>query len=340
MGAVLRLPTSVSPLLEDAIGQFVADQQLRGLSPHTVTFYRVTLGPFARYAVGVGCEATDSVTAATLRAFLAEKSAHVGARRLNHYRDAVRVFYDWAIAEGYAGANPAARLGKVREARRIIPTFTEAEVETLLRQPNTGTFIGLRDQVFMLLLLDTGIRLAEAAELQLGDLDFETLTLKVMGKGSKERLVGFSPFLAHHLNSYLTRRASALKSVGLPECPWLFLNQFGARCTRRAFQSQVKVYGARVGLTRVRVSPHTFRHTFAVFFVRHGGSPFHLQRILGHTDLAMSRRYCELADVDFLTKQRELSPLATLNLGTKGQPRLGRAAAVRQGAGCPSRRGG
>ena len=73
----------------------------------------------------------------------------------------------------------------------------------------------------------------------------------------------------------------------------------------------------------MRVSPHTFRHTFAVWFVRKGGSPFHLQRILGHSSLDMSRRYCELADTDAISKQQELSPLSTMSLkGVRPRKRL------------------
>jgi integrase/recombinase XerD len=85
---------------------------------------------------------------------------------------------------------------------------------------------------------------------------------------------------------------------------------------------RLKSYGEEAGITRARVSPHTFRHTFALWFVRNGGSPFHLQKILGHASLDMSRRYCELADVDFLTSQRRLSPLAMTDLGRSGRRRL------------------
>jgi integrase/recombinase XerD len=333
MGAVLRLPTVVSPSLEEAVAEFLADQQLRGLSPRTLTWFRVTLGPVLRYLTSVGCAATEAVTAPMVRQFLVSKQPEVGPRRLNHYRDAVRLFYDWAIAQGYAATNPAANIAKVREPRKIIPTFTEEEVEVLLCQPDTATFLGLRDQVFMLFLLDTGVRISEALGLRLPDLDLGTLTAKVLGKGNKERPVAFSPYLAQRLNTYLAQRASALGAVGLPDPLWVFVNQHGLRCDQRAMHYQLKAYGKQAGITRVRVSAHTFRHTFAVWFVRHGGSPFHLQKCLGHSDLAMSRRYCELADVDFLTKQRELSPLGSLNLGAPGRSRLPRASAGLPAAG-------
>jgi len=203
-----------------------------------------------------------------------------------------------------------------------VPTFSEADLRALLAQPDARTFTGLRDLTFMLLLLDTGIRLSEATGLQLDDVDFTGLTLKVMGKGSKERLVGFSSAFAARLQTYLARRSSALRSVGLAACPWLFVNYYGGKVGSRVLQERLRLYGERAGLAHVRVSPHVFRYTHAVHFVRHGGSPFHLQKALGHSDLSMTRRYCELADTDFLSAQRELSPVAMLNLDPRRHPRL------------------
>ena len=314
MSAVLRLPVSVAPRLQNAFEQFLAETRLRGLSHTTLTWYVVTLGPFLRHALAAGCERTDDVQLTHVRAFLADRQPSVAAGRINQYRKVIRRFFDWAVAEVYAADNPAARIRKLREARTLISTFSERDLHTLLAQPDPKTFIGSRDLTFMLLLLDTGVRLSEALGLRLNDLDFDALTLTVMGKGSKERLVGCSPAFAGRVQDYLTKRAEALASIGLAECPWVFVNQFGTRAHGRTFQDQLKRYGKRAGITRVRVSPHSFRHTFAVWFVRHGGSPFHLQKCLGHADLQMTRRYCELADVDFLSKQRELSPVTTLNL--------------------------
>jgi integrase/recombinase XerD len=174
----------------------------------------------------------------------------------------------------------------------------------------------------MLLLVDTGLRLSETLDLRLGDMDLDSGTVKVLGKGNKERLVGFSGVMERHLRRYVVRREAALAGVGREDSPWLFPNQWGDKGGSKGFQMRLKRYGTAAGITRARVSPHTFRHTFALWFVRNGGSPFHLQKILGHTSLDMSRRYCELANVDFLTSQRELSPLARTDLGAGTRKRL------------------
>lgn len=322
MPGLLARPQNLPVALATAIEEFLADCRLRGLSPRTIEWYKYALGPFARFARARGEADVDAVTQQTVRAFLSEESSRVRPRRLDHYRQAIDRFFKWLIVEGYTDTNPAAHLRKIREPRRLVHAFNEAEVQALLARPDPHTFLGLRDLVFMLLLLDTGLRLSEALGLRVCDLDLHGKTMRVLGKGNKERLVGFSPAMEQHLRRYLARREAALAAIGKPDSGWVFPNQDGNKGGATGYQVRLRRYGQAAGITRVRVSPHTFRHTFALWFVRNGGSPFHLQKILGHSSLDMSRRYCELADVDFLNSQRELSPLAMTDLGSGGRRRL------------------
>lgn len=312
MHTTLLLQTDDRYPLEVAADEFLSECRLRQFSPTTLQWYQYALGPFVRFAIARGERDVASVSPRTVRAFLADEAQRVQARRVNHYRQAIDRFYRWMIEQGEADVNPAAGIAKVREGKRLIGALNEAEVQALLQQPDTGTFLGLRDHVFMLLLLDTGVRLSEALGLQVADLSFAGQTFTVIGKGNRERIVGFSAVLERHLRQYLVRRANALASIGAPDSPWLFPDHHGGRGRPKGFQMRLKRYATSAGVTRVRVSPHTFRHTFALYFVRSGGSPFHLQKILGHTSLEMSRRYCELADEDFIQRQQQLSPLVTL----------------------------
>ncbi len=308
--------------LASAVEEFLADCCLQNLSPTTIEWYRYALQPFVRFASARSETDVDSVTEATVRAFLSEKRAQVQPRRVNHYRQAIDLLYRWLIAEGRTENNPAARFPKLREPRRLVHAFNEGEVEALLAQPDTRTFLGLRDHVFMLTLLDSGIRLSEVLGLQLLDLDLPGNTMRVLGKGNKERMVALSVVMENHLRRYLVRREVALAGIGREDSTWVFPNQSGGRAEGKGYQNRLKRYGKAAGITRVRVSPHTFRHTFSLWYVRNGGSPFHLEKILGHSSLDMSRRYCELADVDFLDSQRQFSPLTMADLGTRGRRRL------------------
>jgi site-specific recombinase XerD len=223
-----------------------------------------------------------------------------GNRERNLFLDngAFDALADWLEERGYVQHNPAASIRKVREPKRLIAALTPDQVTALLAQPDRGLFVGLRDFCFILTLLDTGIRLSEGLDLQLERVDLEDGLARVIGKGDKERDVGFSARLNAELRIYAIKREAAMAP--------------------KAVQRRVRRYGEQAGIRGVRVSPHTLRHTYALNFVRAGGDPFTLQKVLGHTSLATTRRYCELASGDVLRRQRELSPLHTM--GIKVQP--------------------
>ncbi len=170
MRLTLSRQIDLSQPLHAAVEEFLADCRLRQLSPTTLQWYRYTLEPFTRFALAHGEHEVASVSTQTVRAFLAERAERVQANRLNDYREAVDRFCQWLVNQGYANENPVEGIRKAREAKRLIPAFNQEEVEALLGQPNTSSFIGLRDHVFMLLLLDTGIRLSEALGLRVCDL--------------------------------------------------------------------------------------------------------------------------------------------------------------------------
>jgi integrase/recombinase XerD len=321
------------PPWEEACREYLEYLQLQRYSDHTVQWYRFLLGPFGRYLDSVaGVSDPSAVSEQHVLRFLRlvgdggfEGRRAVGARRLNHYRAGLYRFYLWLQRQGYVQHNPAARVEKVREPKRLIQTFTETQVAALLQQSDRTRFVGLRDYCFLLTLLDTGMRLAEALNLKVGDLDLEEMWVNVIGKGDKERRVAISSRLLVELKPYLRKREAAVATVGVPDSPWVFPNDIGTRLCSKGAQKRLKAYGQQADLKRVRVSPHTFRHTFAVNFVRHGGDPFTLQKILGHSSLETTRRYCELADEDVLRRHRELTPLRTMDLNLASAKRIPRS---------------
>ena len=333
--ALRLLPAEVggTPPWRDAAQEFLDALELRRYSPRTVEWYRFMLEPFGRYLAEVA-ETDDpaAVTEKHVLCFLRQLGDEgmggrppVGAQRLNHYREGLKRFFDWLQEQGYVSHNPAARIGKVRQPRKLIQALAEHQVAALLQQPERDRFVGLRDYCFLLLLLDTGLRLSEALGLRVADLDLEVMSAKVQGKGNKERRVGLSPRLLSQLKPYLRRREAAVAALGLPDSPWLFPNDVGGRLCAKAIQKRMKQYGAQAGIQGVRVSPHTLRHTYALSFVRSGGDSFALQKILGHSSLETTRRYCELAEADVMARQRELTPLNTLDLRLTPSRRIPRS---------------
>ena len=195
----------------------------------------------------------------------------------------------------------------------LIDVFSPEQIETVIATCGAD-FVGLRDRAVILVLLDCGLRASETCGLTADDVNWKEHTLKVLGKGRKERLVSFGRATQQALGRYLARR---------PELPTsnLFVTWFGEPMNRHRLYELVKTRCLRAGITGVRASPHTFRHTFATSFLRSGGDCFTLQRILGHEDLAMTRRYSEVSQTDALERHRAYSPADRLSLAEPSQGR-------------------
>ncbi|MFC2058330.1 tyrosine-type recombinase/integrase [Chloroflexota bacterium] len=219
-----------------------------------------------------------------------------------NYTRAIKSFFSFLAREELLPENPMRKVRSPKAPRKVMPTFTEAELERLLSQPNKKSPLGFRDYTFMLTLVDTGIRLSELRGLCLGDVDLANGYLRVMGKGGKERYVPIGAKLSKVLLKY-----QMLHRTRDSGCQSFFLTRDGRLISQKKVQELIRKYGERAGI-RKRCSPHTFRSTSAVLYLRNGGDPFSLQKKLGHSSLAMTRRYSELADSDVRAAHLKYSP--------------------------------
>ncbi|MFC2027957.1 tyrosine-type recombinase/integrase [Chloroflexota bacterium] len=210
------------------------------------------------------------------------------------------------MQEGFIRANPFDYVRLPRAPRKVVTTFSDAQMEALLGAIDTTTAAGFRDHTIILVLLDTALRISELTGLDAPDLYLEEIQLKVMGKGNRERIIPFGKQVQRRLWKYLYHVR--------PQPPEaLFLTTDGRRLSRHRIQKRLADYGRKAGITGVRVSPHTLRHSTAVRFLRNGGDAFSLQRLLGHSSLQMTRHYCELADVDVQRMHTVASPVDNLS---------------------------
>jgi len=196
--------------------------------------------------------------------------------RNNRYR-ALHLFFRWVTDEGYLSQTPLVNISPPKVPRVLVPIFCKEHVEGLLGLCPPSTFVGARDRLLVLMLLGTGIRLEEATRLRLKDVDLTHECVKVLGKGAKERKVYLSKTILRALLRYMALRK--------PEPEALWLSEERRPLTRRGIQTILYKLGKRAEITGVRVSAHTFRHTFAVNFLRAGGTLRHLQEILGHANM-------------------------------------------------------
>jgi len=243
--------------------------------------------------------------------FTQPQGGHLSGHTINGYMRALQAFWAWLEREDFIEENPFTRLKIPKAPRRVIPTFTEAQLRQLFGVINTTSPVGYRDYTIILTLVDTGIRCSELTNLRLSDVNLESRLLKVWGKGSKERLVPIGAKVQKALWKYIT---CYRPQPATPRYDHVFLTRDGRPLTKDRLEAIIERYGKRAGIVGVRVSPHTFRHTMAVTFLRNGGDVFSLQRIFGHSQLEVLKGYVNLAQADISRVHERNSPADNLEL--------------------------
>ena len=197
---------------------------------------------------------------------------------------------------------------KLKKDKPIIETFTKSQIKKLLSVINKEIFVGFRDYVIILLILETGIRISELTSLRVGDVLFEEGVIRISkGKGSKGRLVPFEEKLRKLLKKYLSERGEVYH-------PYLFINRDEGTLKKKTIQERLQSYGKEAGIIGVRCSPHTLRHTMAKFYILSGGDIFSLQKILGHSSMDMVRIYVELFGNEIKEQHSKHSPLKDIEV--------------------------
>ena len=184
--------------------------------------------------------------------------------------------------------------------------LTAAEIGRFLRAARTGTWYGVRNHAILATFCDTGIRLGELIALDVEDVDLGSPSIRVRGKGSKERRAYMGRTLARAFRKWMEVHPF---SVGGEAC---FCTRDGRRLDKRNVARIIERAAARAGLCSRRVHPHLLRHTFATHFIKNGGDPFSLQRLLGHSDIKTTMVYVNLAGVDLEEAHAKASPVDRL----------------------------
>jgi len=279
--------------LAEAIEAFLMEQRARGVSPHSGRAYGGDLGKLLEHAARWRWEAWE-VSPRTLRAFALE----LGERGLDPASQArilstVRGFYRWLWETQRISQNSASGLRNPKQPKRLPSFLTEGESEALLDLPPMVDFCTARLACLLELLYASGLRVSELVGLDLQDLLAAERTLRVLGKGRKERLVPYHPKAASVLASYLAFRSQFLVEKGLPPTSALFLNQRGGRLTPTSVRNLLRAALEGAAL-RSRISPHALRHSFATHLLNRGMDLRAIQELLGHASLSTTQRYTHL----------------------------------------------
>ena len=300
--------SAVATDFDVAINEFIRECNVKNLSTLTINFYTDCLRNLRRYLDKEGITRPVDVDKRYIEDAILDKREKVNMVTVDKNRRGWKGFFNFLHNEGHIPTNPTANIKTLKYEKPVVETFTKPEINKLLNQPNKSSFTGYRDYVIMLTLLDTGMRIAELEALKVTDIDWKNRVLKVFGKGRKERYVPFGSTLHRHLKEYTTIR-------GLLDHDFLFVNIDNNPLQKRSMQDYIRQYGRDAGITNVRVSPHTFRHTFAKMYVINGGDPFSLQKILGHASLEIVRMYVNVFGTDIIKQHKKFSPLERLDDG-------------------------
>lgn len=321
------LQTESSSRLEKLLDGYRLSSLSEGKSPNTIAIVEASVRYLEEFLVirGLSTDVTE-IGANELRHFsiyLRERprfahhrftrpqGGHLSGHTINGYLRALQSFWSWLEREDFISENPFAKLKIPKAPKKVIPIFTEEQLRQLFSAVDTASPTGYRDYAIILTLLDTGIRCSELANLTITDINLGARLIKVLGKGSKERLVPIGAKVQKALWKYLARYRP---EPATPRYDQVFLTREGRPLTKDRLEAIVERYGKKAAIIGVRVSPHTFRHTMAVTFLRNGGDIFSLQRILGHSQLEVLRGYVNLAQSDISRVHCRNSPADNLEL--------------------------
>ena len=278
----------------------------RNASPHTVRAYAADLAQFeAHLATELGrAGRSDEVDHLMIRAFLARLHRD-GVKKVSAARKlaSLRTFFKYLCREGILGRNPARALLSPRLDKKIPGHLEEGEVASLVEVPGDAP-AALRARAILELLYGTGIRCAELVGLDLPDIDRGARTVRVLGKGSKERIVPFGKTAGLALERYL-----AVRDQARPRSAAVFVNARGGRLTDRWIRQIVTQRVRQVAIER-HLSPHSLRHSFATHLLERGADLRAIQELLGHASLKTTQRYTHVNARHILEIYRKTHPRA------------------------------
>ncbi len=221
--------------------------------------------------------------------FRAKAKATSIARRLS----SLRRYYALQVQQGGLRADPTARVRAPKLPRRLPKSLTETQVESLLAAPDPDTTLGLRDRAMLETLYATGLRVSELVGLKLAQVSLDMGVVRVMGKGSKERLVPLGEEAIAWIRQYLATARGALAGPARGDA--IFVTARGGPLTRQAFWALVKRYALKAGMPAASLSPHVLRHAFATHLLNHGADLRVVQLLLGHADITTTTIYTHVA---------------------------------------------
>ncbi len=265
----------------------------KGLSENTLKAYRQDLHGFSEW-LNESANTIDRVRREDVLRYLAHRmDKGLKARSTARSLSCLRALYRFLLREKVLSDDPTLRVENPRLGRPLPDTLTEQDVERLLAAPDTSTAIGMRDRTMLEVLYACGLRVSELTGLRLSEINLRQGVIRIVGKGSKERLVPMGEEAIDWVSRYLEGARKELLKQNLIE-DVVFPSNRGVVMTRQTFWHRVRAHARTAGIGK-KLSPHTLRHAFATHLLNHGADLRVVQLLLGHSDLSTTQIYTHVA---------------------------------------------
>ncbi|WP_182048889.1 site-specific tyrosine recombinase XerD [Changpingibacter yushuensis] len=279
--------------LARSVGQYLEHLSVeRSLSENTVAAYARDLAKYQAHLAARGVSDVDVVVEEDVASF-AETLQGLATTSVARALTSVRSFHKFLFEEGSTASDPAAFVRPPKIPQRLPHALTVEEVATLIDSTGSGDDpVALRDRALLEVLYGTGARISEAVNLSPDDIDIEERSIRLFGKGRKERILPLGSYAINAVNAYLVRARPELAKRGTGS-PFLFLNLRGRQLSRQTAWGIIQAAAARAHLTD-HVSPHTLRHSFATHLLQGGADVRVVQELLGHSSVTTTQIYTQV----------------------------------------------
>jgi len=265
----------------------------KGVTLHTFHSYQFDLAKYRSFLTDQEIQSAQKVTEEHIGDFLKElKKKNLSPRTVSRILSSVRGFHRFLVGEGMHDDDPTENIETPKQSKFLPGVLSVAEVDVVLKQPDTLQQLGLRDRAILEVLYATGVRVSELTNLKQSDLMFDSDLILVFGKGSKERLVPIGASAVDWVTRYQREVRIHLAKGGKSQ-DVLFLNFRGGKLSRAAIRDMVAKYARAAGIKK-EVHPHTFRHSFATHLLEGGADLRAVQEMLGHVDISTTQIYTHI----------------------------------------------
>lgn len=264
----------------------------RGLSKNTIASYRKDLDFYTGFLRKRDIAALSSASKSDVTGFMLEqKDKGIAANSIARRLAAIRMFHRFLLRERVLKNDPTSLIDSPKLWKKIPDALSMAEAEALIARPDTRSRQGLRDKAVLETLYATGMRVSEAADLKLGDINLEVGFLRCIGKGNKERVIPLGSKAIASLRRYLQAARPQLLNKKISD--FLFISRLGRRLSRQSLWKLIKKYARSAHIKRP-IKPHSLRHSFATHLLERGADLRSVQEMLGHSNISTTQVYTHI----------------------------------------------